>query len=38
VSTGDFPDLPSWQELVIAAVLSLRKHHAGTLIAPDDAD
>jgi hypothetical protein len=34
VPTGDFQDLPSWRELVIATGLSLRKHHAGTLIAP----
>jgi hypothetical protein len=34
VPTGDFQDLPSWRELVIATALSLRKHHAGTLIAP----
>ena len=34
VPTGDFQDLPSWRELVIATAVSLRKHHAGTLIAP----
>jgi hypothetical protein len=34
VPTGDFQDLPSWRELVIATALSLRRHHAGTLIAP----
>jgi hypothetical protein len=31
---GDFQDLPSWRELVIATALSLRRHHADTLIAP----
>lgn len=34
VPTGDFQDLPSWRELVVAAALSLRKHHSGTLIVP----
>src|SRR5215469_11457288 len=34
VPTGVFQDLPSWRELVVATALSLRKHHAGTLIAP----
>src|ERR1700751_2740467 len=34
VPTGDFQDLPSWRELVIATALSLRRHHAATLIAP----
>jgi hypothetical protein len=34
VPTGDFQDLPSWRELVIATALSLRRHHARTLIAP----
>ena len=34
VPTGDFQDLPSWRELVIATALSLRKHHAATLIVP----
>lgn len=34
VPTGDFQDLPSWRELVVATALSLRRHHAGTLIAP----
>ena len=34
VPTGDFQDLPSWRELVVATALSLRKHHAGPLIAP----
>jgi hypothetical protein len=31
---GDFQDLPSWRELTVAAALSLRRHHAGTLIVP----
>ncbi len=30
----DFQDLPSWRELVVAAALSLRRHHAETLIVP----
>ena len=30
----DFQDLPSWRELVVATALSLRKHHADTLIVP----
>jgi gluconate kinase len=30
----DFQDLPSWRELVIATALSLRRHHAHTLIVP----
>jgi gluconate kinase len=30
----DFPDLPSWRELVVATALSLRRHHASTLIVP----
>jgi predicted kinase len=30
----DFQDLPSWRELVVAAALSLRRHHADTLIVP----
>jgi AAA domain len=34
VPTGDFQDLPSWRELVIATALSLRRHHAATLIVP----
>jgi AAA domain len=34
VPTGDFQDLPSWRELVVATALSLRKHYPGTLIAP----
>ena len=28
----DFQDLPSWRELVVATVVSLRKHHADTVI------
>ena len=31
---GDFQHLPSWQELVVATALSLRRHHAATLIVP----
>jgi predicted kinase len=31
---GDFQHLPSWRELVVATALSLRRHHAETLIAP----
>jgi predicted kinase len=31
---GDFQDLPSWRELVVAAALSLRRHHADRLIVP----
>jgi hypothetical protein len=31
---GDFQDLPSWRELVVATALSLRRHHADTLIVP----
>jgi hypothetical protein len=31
---GDFQHLPSWRELVVATVLSLRRHHAETLIVP----
>ena len=30
----DFQHLPSWRELVVAIALSLRKHHADTLIVP----
>jgi predicted kinase len=30
----DFQDLPSWRELVVAAAVSLRRHHAGTLVVP----
>jgi hypothetical protein len=31
---GDFQDLPSWRELVVATAVSLRRHHADTLIVP----
>ena len=31
---ADFQDLPSWRELVVATALSLRRHHAQTLIVP----
>jgi predicted kinase len=31
---GDFQDLPSWRELVVVTALSLRRHHADTLIVP----
>jgi len=31
---GDFQHLPSWRELVVGTALSLRKHHAETLIVP----
>jgi predicted kinase len=30
----DFQDLASWRELVVATALSLRRHHADTLIVP----
>ncbi len=30
----DFQDLPSWREMVVATALSLRRHHADTLIVP----
>jgi AAA domain len=30
----DFQELPSWRELVVATALSLRRHHADTLIVP----
>ena len=30
----DFQDLASWRELVVATAVSLRRHHAGTLIVP----
>ena len=30
--SGDFQHLPSWRELVVATALSLRRHHADTLI------
>jgi predicted kinase len=31
---GDFQHLASWRELVVATALSLRRHHAQTLIVP----
>lgn len=31
---GDFQHLPSWRELVVATALSLRRHHAQTLVVP----
>ena len=31
---GDFQHLPNWRELVVATALSLRRHHADTLIVP----
>jgi predicted kinase len=31
---GDFQHLPSWRELVVATALSLRRHHAETLLVP----
>jgi len=31
---GDFQHLPAWRELVVATALSLRRHHADTLIVP----
>jgi hypothetical protein len=31
---GDFQHLPSWRDLVVATALSLRRHHADTLIVP----
>ena len=30
----DFQDLPSWRELVVATAVSLRRHHADTLVVP----
>jgi predicted kinase len=30
----DFQDLPSWRDLVVATALSLRRHHAETLLVP----
>ncbi len=33
-SNGDFQHLPSWRELVTSTALSLRRHHADTLIVP----
>jgi gluconate kinase len=34
VPNDDFQDLASWRELVVATAVSLRKHHAETLIVP----
>lgn len=31
---GDFQHLPSWRELVVVTALSLRRHHADTLLVP----
>jgi predicted kinase len=31
---GDFQHLPSWRELAVTTALSLRRHHADTLIVP----
>ena len=31
---GDFQHMASWRELVVATALSLRRHHAKTLIVP----
>jgi hypothetical protein len=31
---GDFQHLPSWRELVVATAVSLRRHHAQTLVVP----
>ena len=31
---GDFQHLPSWRELTVATALTLRRHHADTLIVP----
>jgi AAA domain len=33
-SDGDFQHLPSWRELVVTTALSLRRHHAVTLVVP----
>jgi adenylylsulfate kinase-like enzyme len=33
-SDGDFQHMASWRELVVATALSLRRHHADTLIVP----
>ena len=33
-SDGDFQHMASWRELVVATALSLRKHHAKTIIVP----
>ena len=34
VPTDDFQDLPSWREIVVAAVLSVHHHHADLLLVP----
>jgi hypothetical protein len=34
VPTDNFQDLPSWREIVVAAVLSLKRHHANLLLVP----
>ena len=33
-SGGDFQHMASWRELAVATALSLRRHHADTLIVP----
>ena len=33
-SDGDFQHMASWRELAVATALSLRRHHADTLIVP----
>ena len=33
-SDGDFQHMASWRELVVATAVTLRRHHAGTLIVP----
>ena len=32
--SGDFQDLPSWRELVVATALSIRRHHPVPLVVP----
>ena len=34
VPTDNFQDLPSWREIVVAAVLSVQRHHADLLLVP----
>jgi adenylylsulfate kinase-like enzyme len=34
VPTDNSQDLPSWREIVVAAVLSLQRHHANLLLVP----
>ena len=34
VPTGNFQDLPSWREIVVASVLSIHRHHAELLLVP----